>query len=647
MTIPFRIDSVVLSTTGGDVVHEFQSDLTLIAGPTGVGKTSLLELIKFALGGSGKLSPVVRRDVTEISLDLTIAKSRLRVRRRLDGRNRKTVRVWDLSKNERLSDHHIGDDQTPTLNSLLMSQLGFPDNMRAAARGGSSTRAGATISFNDVYSFLYVPQYDINRDIAKSADSYINPKRQALFEFLFGLTDPELLAKRSRINTLKAEIEASQAEHGTILTFMNESGTVSRIEAQQGLNTAVREEQGAEEQKRALTDELDPVIDRETLLLRDLLADSELSYAEAKSTYQAASREKREYEEQRRRVDRDRQKLKRLHDAGTRLANIEFSLCPRCMQTVAERETPVGVCRLCLLPEQVAEASQLDHAGTYEMHQLAAQAAEIEDQIILLEAQLEESADAVSKREELVTNLSELIDRRSRSRIAPRLQAYGDAVETVAVARTRQEQFDLVLRQWQRADELGERAEQLTAERERLKGEVSTATARQGAKREELLAELNQKFEAAVLSLGIPGVESASINPDNYLPMLNGERFQDYSSGGGAITATQVAYWTSVLRVALNAKDSRYPAFLMMDSPQLALNTSEYIAAAIYRHLKALSDEYSGRLQLIIADNEIPDPYKTEFSELSFTYDHPTVHTVPHPGPASVRTISINDEDAG
>ena len=85
--------------------------------------------------------------------------------------------------------------------------------------------------------------------------------------------------------------------------------------------------------------------------------------------------------------------------------------------------------------------------------------------------------------------------------------------------------------------------------------------------------------------------------------------------------------------------DTPYPAFLMIDSPRLALNTAESLAAALYRRIVTQSDANQGKVQFIVADNELPDEYRRGFSEIVFDYDQPTVSTIHHPGRNAVEPL--------
>jgi hypothetical protein len=148
------------------------------------------------------------------------------------------------------------------------------------------------------------------------------------------------------------------------------------------------------------------------------------------------------------------------------------------------------------------------------------------------------------------------------------------------------------------------------------------------------------EFQGTVIALGIPGVETATIHPTNYLPLLNKEPYQTFSKGGGIITAVQVAYWISLLAVALRRGDTYYPTLLIIDTPQLALNNQEQITIPLYQRLVNQADASRGQVQFIIADNQLPIDYRQGYAQKDFSYDHPTVSTIPHPGPAAVRPIN-------
>ncbi|MER5744797.1 AAA family ATPase [Streptomyces sp. NPDC002225] len=642
MSTKFRINSVSLATTEGIVNYPFPSDLTVLAGPTGVGKTTLLELIKFGFGGDAILATVAQEHVLDVALDVTIGNQRLHIARSLDSTKRKKVRVTDLVAQERLPDQHIGTTQ-PSLNTLLLGALGFPDDMKAAA-SGQSVKAGSRITFNDVFSVLYLPQYEINIDIANSQKSYVEPKRKAVFELLFGFTDPSVLNMRSQVNLLKGEVAKATEQYNTVLQFLHDSSTAQRFDAEEALQQAITTEREAEAQRAELRDEIDPVTDRQTQVLRDLLNESERILADTRATVKELQRQRNEYALEQRRVQSDLDRLNRMRDAGERLASIEFMVCPRCVQSLTGREVPADVCRVCLQPDPVETSGEADQ---YELMQLTQQLSEMDDQLSSLAVGISEANDAAASREELVSRLNAEIDSRTIDRVTPRLQAYSDATERLATARAQQEQLEGVLRQWDRVNDLEQAVQDLRTKQDRLQAQVDQATQALAVRRQEILDEISEEFGNAVTTLGIPGVQAAEIHRTNYLPVLNEKIFYDFMPpGGGMMTATQLAYWTSLLAVALRHSEVPYPAFLLIDAPRLALNTpDDDLAAALYRRLVMLADANQGRVQFIISDNNLPAEYRSHYSEIDFDYDSPTVSTVRHPGRSNVKTIGAPSTD--
>ncbi|MGK3091819.1 AAA family ATPase [Streptomyces sp. WAC01490] len=636
MTTKFRIEKVTIYSTEGPVEYQFPSDLTVLAGPTGVGKTTLLELIKWGLGGDGQLAPVVTDKVHDLSLQIAIGEDRFRLSRSIDPKKRHNVRVTDLVTGERLPDHQVKLGEARSLNTLLMGSLGLPSDMRAAAQTGRSTKAGARISFADIYTYMYVPQSEMNRDIARSQDSYLEPKRKAVFELLFALADPELFDKRSQANTLKGSVDEAEDHHAKILQFLRDSNTQSREEAQREIEKALTAQREAEEQRAQLREDIDPVTDRETQALRDLLNEAERSLADARSVEINLGRQVEELSSERRRVSSDVARLNRMRDAGERLAQIEFTTCPRCLQALKNREVPHGHCRLCLLPDEAESTAELDQ---YETVQLKDQLEEMEKQLAFVEQQKQNARQLISDRQELVRHLEAAIDTRTADRVSPRLQAYSDISERIAASRTAQKHFENILQQWDRVSDLAQAEEDLRRRYDQLVREIDQREAELKVRRAYIVREISKEFNRVVADLGIPGVEEASIHETNYLPLLNGKPFRQFSRGGGIVTATQVAYWTALVAVALRERDVPYPTFLLIDSPRLALNEEQDLSSGLYQRLVTLAEANPGRLQIIIADHALPAEYRKDYAEIDFSYTKPTISSIKHPGKGVVKPL--------
>ena len=221
MSIRMRVDEITLTTTAGDYHYSFTSPCTVLCGPVGTGKSSLLELIKFALGGSAVLTPVVRSEVQSVQAQVKLAGTALTLRRRL-GRDGTTVRVIDPRDEAEVRQLSVRPrpDQ-PSLSDALLETLGIPRVKIPRART-RATGASVPLTFNDLYSYLYVEQQDIDRSVVHHTEVFREPKRRAVFELLFGLADADQLAAET-------ELDESAMPFGPLANGQLPSSTSSRL----------------------------------------------------------------------------------------------------------------------------------------------------------------------------------------------------------------------------------------------------------------------------------------------------------------------------------------------------------------------------------------------------------------------------------
>lgn len=640
MTVPFRINAFEAHAAEGTTRYKFDSPLTVIAGPIAVGKSTLFEAMKFALGCDALLTSVIRANVVTVTIDVTVGTRRFTLRRETTGRTTSRVKVNDVIEGRQLDDHFVGKGE-PSLNSLLLTSLGLSDDMLAASTSSSTTKKGNRITFADVFKYMYVPQSEINREIAGSDDSYYTPKRKAVFELLFDLTSPALLQLQSNLNVARGKLDELKAATHTVDQFLKDSKTPSRFELEVRQAEARITIETADRLQAEVRSAIAPTIDGETQVMRELLVQSEVELESARQQSVIIHQQVADYEREILEVAHDISHLERMSAANERLARIEFTTCPRCMQKLANRPAPADHCRLCLLPETVATASS-DQISP-ELEHLRPQSAELKTQLKGLRSDLDETLRAAEARSALVVQLSDTINARTALRVTPQLQSYADAAASRATASAVLSDCDERLQLWDRADDLAAQVAEQTNEIDSLKDSLKWMRSALESRKTEVLAELEEEFLNTVLEIGVPGAVTATIDPASYLPKINGENMDTLSPAGGLRTTTIVSYWFTLLTVALRRHDTLYPAFLLIDSPRTSLNDSDDLSAALYRRLVTLVDSAQSNLQLIVGDNELPSAYRRDYAQMNFSYNEPTIRTAAHPGPAQVERVPTKE----
>lgn len=639
MSTRMRINSIVLSTDGGEVRHDFRGPLTVLTGPVGVGKSTLFELVKHAVGGNARIAPVARDHVTSIQVDIEIGDQNLRLTRSLSG-DTSHVNVYDIREDIAIgklpvSPGRNNSEISDTISSKLMESMDLPIDVYSTTRS-RSTR----ITFNNVWTFIYAEQREIDRSIARNNDSYAEPARKTTFELLFGLTDYHVLDLRKQQLAAEEERSKALAEEELVLDFLQDSRTKTRADTERIVEEQRARRRAAEEHMERLQKEAD-VVRGEVGVVRDLVLQAREDVSRLQHDQRLVELEQQDRRRIIGRLESRIAEVERADQAEALLGPIKFVVCPRCAQSIRDRVHDEGTCELCLQPDPEPDP-MLVRRSADELSRISSQ---IEELQILLSSSEDQSSvldRAITSARENLRELERALDERTNYFVAPRLEQFMDSASELARSEAILNAMEDVLRQWDRAQDL--QLARASAERKvaSISEKLLVAERALEETRNDLLTALSTDYQEMVNRLGVPTVTSAYVDSRNYLPFANTDRF-DRISTGGITTALVTAYWLTVLATALRERRTRYPTMLIIDTPRKSIGQANaHLADELYRQLDILAEANGDRMQVIVADNDIPVDISKRWQDLRFDYENPTIPTVRHPGPANVDTLDMD-----
>ena len=612
-----RLDSIALLGTSRRV--EFTAGLNLITGPITTGKTTLLRLCRALLGGGVEsLPPEVRHNVSAIGGRLSLRATSFDVTRRLVTTEEAPVDIAGPSEALRLPVQRSRVAAGRTYGMWLLDQLGIAQLQVPAAPTRPAESPSVPITINDFMLYCHLRQEDLDSDVFGHTDAFKNIKRKYVFEILYGIYDAAIAALQSRLREVDTVVRMASQNIGSFDSILQHTAWENRarlVAALEGAKRELAEVEGPilelastrnlpsqattltsavreiEERLRAVTDE-EAGLSRSIDGLRRLAAQLESQIA----------------------------RLTRAITAGGMLVDFDFRICPRCGATVQSDTESAETCYLChqVPTRQFSEATLLDEQDRIES-QIAETAELLRNAELELGQLRERRASLNAERSERGAEL----DFATRAFVSDRAESLTRLSERRGALQEQVKKLEDYLRLFERLDALVRQRSEMETEKVTILDQLDRLQAR-GTDVEASFAVLEDAFLSLVERIGLPefpGEPRAGVNRTTYLPVLNGRRFEELSSGGLKVLTNltfALAHHVAAIRLG-----QPLPGILLIDSLTKNAGTNDYDwtrVEALFGVLRDLAEEYTHELQIIAVSNDVPQ-FAEEFVRIRLAPD--------------------------
>lgn len=606
--------------------------LSVIAGRTNTGKTSILRFIEYVLGAKDFPSHrEVLRQVRSAALEVQTPDGLFTIERALEA-NRVHVYPGGYNSIDPLSATALIVEPTSdpeSISQFILTTVGLQDvDLKEAPTRDES--GVDRLSFRDlIWTCLYLNERVGSQQLLHAGNVMKNIKLRQVVDAIFGVHDNERADLARRVKDAAANLEAQRRALEHLTEFV----------AQQQPKSA---EQLATE-ARELDIELGQIEDQITELEARERAAS--NFASEMRTFRAtlATRANRSAARVRDRVSQldrfgslraqyadDIRKLTMLVEAESLFDQLSVNVCPACFSKLAEPpHLDDGVCSLChtdtrapvTTGDDVASETSLRaisvvgsvEAAAKELRAAKRRYKELDEYWQRLSAELaafratadadaDADADAASRLDAATKDaLSPFIA--ERTELATRRQA--TLVQRSQVTQGIKLHTGLEARQtaYVRADR------HLEALRKQQRD------AKQRPDRDRVISDISARYRYILETIQYPKVSEAGALPpyidSNLVPYVRGQHFREASSGGQVLVT--LAWALAVFEVAYET-GAAHPGVLMIDTPQKNLGGQAddtefadiHLVEAIYDHVLEWLDNAGQGAQVIIVDNTPP-----------------------------------------
>ena len=626
--------------------------LSLIAGPVSTGKSSVLEFVRYCLGGKDHPKhKEVLAQVTACLLEIDVA-GETHVLKRTVGRPSTKANVY-VGTLEQVLDGSIagvnralepaGDKES--FSSFLLSGLGL-EGVTLKEAPTQDESAADPLSIRDLFWLVYMPNERLDdKNLLFESSHMKSIKLRQVIDVVFNVHDHRRVELADRIRSMEVDLARRRADLASATKFVEEQEprTEGHLEVELGrveeeLAGAVSQVSQVETTIREATSFASGVRDRYRRASRAAnVAAGELR--DKRTLVQRLGPLRSQYAE-------DVRKLTMLVDAHSLFDPLHVTVCPSCFSSLDTAVRLINsMCSLCGSELPDGEDLNLGDSAARRLEELGAAAVEHVENAEsepepegsgsatndIVAAHLRSTRARENELNDYIEDLqTQLVDlkRQHGASVAAEAAAERDlnqaTTESVAPFLAQRDQFRKLQHETQeRADEIrrGLRLHDGLRDRQARVGRLDASLKmlreqlrgldQLGNEKASVVGAVSDRFGEILGEFGYPKLDRPMINA-RWEPLVRETSYEDASSG--ARTLLSMAWFLAIFEIAYE-REGGHPGFLMLDSPQKNIGGSgasddefadSALVGGVYRHIVQWLAGAGLGAQIIIVDNDPP-----------------------------------------
>lgn len=613
----FKFESLLLQTRKERILIDLSHQISFFHGQIGSGKSSLVRLIDFMLGGNLEFTPAIKQELIASTLNLNIGANSVVLERQVDSTN---IRVtWSNQNKESATvlapksptEKPIWNENIFNFNDLIFFLLGMspPTALKSKIQEETSM---IRVSLRDFMWYCYLDQDHLDSSFYRLEDTFKRNKSKDVMRYVVGYHSEKLSQlQRDRINAREERINA-------ISNIKNLNNLLEKFEFESA-------------------DEIEDMInsDKENLL------NLKLSRNKLEKNYQSETHVVDKYRNNaRRNIKNVENSLNAIDDLNIRISqqtslrnellsskfklarsisiasvldNVKFDLCPSCGSNIENHKVNKETCYLCHSDIENSknigvESLKLDIDSRIE---------ELENSIDVHKKELVRQKRLLKKQQNFKANIDKKIDEELANYDSRFLSLFRNIDRKIATLEERVKGNERLRKIPIEIEAVESKIIRLERLEEKIKENILKEESKL-LKARGVVVELEIQFKQTLLEIGFPGVKEKDLvridkTSWNVYVFPDGKEDRKWSfenaGSGGKKTLFNVAYLLSLHLVASN-NNLPLPNFIIIDTPMKNINEeiNSEIFDKFYKFLYDAAKDELKNTQFIIVDKDFVLP---------------------------------------